>query len=109
MMIGQLRERVTFQKRGPDADGQPLGAWIEPGLSVRACVIALKGREPVLQARLQGVQPVEITVRASDQAREVTDAWRVTWRGQIYNINSIAPDPQRTWIVVLAEADTTDA
>lgn len=108
MAGGQLRERVTFQRRGPDDNGDPLGDW-EDGFSVAARVRAMRGTEPVLQARLQGVQPLEITVRAMPKTNAIGTDWRVRWNGRSFNIRSKAPDETHQFIAIIAEDDGSDA
>lgn len=99
---GELRERVTFQQRGEDANGDRLGDW-EAGFTVSARVRALRGSEPVLQSRLQGVQPYSVTIRDSTAARQITTAWRAVWGGRHLNIRAIAPDERGAFIDLMME------
>lgn len=101
---GERRERVTFQQRGLDANGDRLGAFASD-FSRWARVQALKGGEPVLQSRLRGVQPVQITVLRDSDTTTVTTAWRFTWNSTDYNIRAIAPSEDRSEIVMLADDD----
>lgn len=109
MSAGQLRERPTFSQRSLDENGDRLGDWEQPGLTVWARVTPLKGSEPVIQARLQGVQPVSVVVRSSTATRAITSAWRMMWQGVPYNIEAIAPDERRAFISIMAKADQSDA
>lgn len=104
---GQLRERIVFQRRGVDENGDRLGAWSDD-FSVAARVRAMRGTEPVIQARLQGVQPLEVTVRWQPKTRQVDTGWRLTWQGRPYNIRSVAPDETRQFIALIAEHDQSD-
>lgn len=103
---GEMRDRVTFQKRGPDENGDPLGPWIDR-FSVAAQIVYLKGTEPVMAQRLQGVQPAVIVVREGANARMITTAWRAedARTGVGYNITSVSPSKSRGFIDILAQSD----
>jgi head-tail adaptor len=75
---GDLRERVTFQRRGELSDGfgnEVTGDWADQ-FTVAARVQARLGGEEVVASRLAGVQPLILTVRSSSQTRQVTSGWR---------------------------------
>lgn len=106
---GELSERVTFQRKGLDVNGDPLGPWEEPGLTVWAKIVYLRGGETVTEQRLQGVRPCVITVRDSRDLREVTSAWRgrgATPRiaGVEFALKSAEPSRDVGFIDLLAEA-----
>ncbi len=101
---GDLRDRVTFEARGEDANGDPLGAWA-PQFTVWAQMVWLRGSEAALQQRLEGRQPVAIVVRTSSQTRGITTAWRaVNARNaeQRFNITAVSPAKEPGFIDVLA-------
>lgn len=101
---GDLRDRITFEARGEDANGDPLGPWA-PRFTVWAQMVWLRGSEAALQQRLEGKQPVAIVVRASSQTRGITTAWRaVNARNadQKFNITSVSPAKEPGFIDVLA-------
>lgn len=104
---GQRRDRVIFQQRGEDANGDRLGDWVD-GVVRWARVLVLRGGEAVLQARLQGQQPIQVTVLSTAATRAVTTAWRIWWNEAPYNIRSIAAGERRDEIVILAEWDQSD-
>lgn len=108
MSAGLLRQRPTFSQRTIDENGDRLGPWEEPGLTVWARVVALKGSEPVIQSRLQGVQPLSVTIRASSSTQAISTAWRLIWQGVAYNIEAIAPDERGVFLNIMAKADNTD-
>ena len=88
-----LKDRVTLQRRGQDANGEPNGPWStvasEAGDQAWAAkIIHLKGGEPVMAQRLQGVRPAVIVVRACGLTREADNSWRAIDRrdGQIYEL-----------------------
>ena len=103
---GQLRDKVRFEQRGLDANGDRLGDWDEDnGLTRSARIVFRRGSEAVLQQRLQGVQPVDITIRSDAATRLITTDWRAvdTRSGQTFNIIAITPDEGRAYITLLAE------
>lgn len=107
---GKRRERLTFQQRGLDANGDRLGPWDVAGGVIRwGRVVSRTRGEGVLQQRLQGVQPAELTVLADSETRLITTAWRMVWNATPYNIRAVAPDETRAEIYILAEADQSDA
>ena len=89
---GQLRERITFERRAEadDGYGNPIAGGWTAQLTVAARVLPLRGTEAVTAARLEGRQPVVITVRASGQARAIGADWRAVdaRRGTIYAITA---------------------
>jgi head-tail adaptor len=107
---GQRRERVTFQQRGLDANGDRLGAWDAAGGFTRwARVKPLRGGEAVLQARLQGLAPVEIIVLADSETIDITSAWRAVWGGVSYALSAPQPSENRREITFAAQAGGSDA
>ncbi|MGH6978203.1 MAG: phage head completion protein [Brevundimonas sp.] len=99
-----MRDSVTFQRRGLDANGDPLGPW-ESVMTVAAEINWLRGSETALQSRIEGVQPVAMAIRDSAQAREINGGWRVINArntAQQMNITAVAPSPTRGFIDVLA-------
>lgn len=101
---GDLRDRLSFQKRAADANGDPLGAWTDQ-FTVSAQIVWLRGSEPVLQQRLEGKQPVAFVVRTSSQARQIDTSWRaVNARNtdQVFNITAVSPNKDRGFLDILA-------
>lgn len=103
-----LRNRVMFQRRGLDANGDALGAWEEHS-TVWAQAIWLRGSETAIAGRLEGKQPVALVIRTSRQAREITTAFRavaVSGRdvvpGAKLNITAVSPAKEAGFIDVLA-------
>lgn len=103
---GNLRSKVMFQRRTEDANGDLLGPFED--VSARAAeIIYLRGGEPVMAQRLQGVQPAVVAVYADSVTRTVTNAWRLidSNTGQIHEITApptITPD--RRWVEILTTA-----
>jgi SPP1 family predicted phage head-tail adaptor len=104
---GDLRDRVAFDKEvaGDDTYGNTVTGFAEQ-FAVAAQIRFLRGTEPVIAQRLQGVQPAVITVRASADTKQVDASWRArdTRTGAIFNIRSVTPSDDRAWIDLLCEA-----
>lgn len=99
MSAGKFREKLRFEKRTIGADdgyGNREQGWADQFTEL-ADVLPMKGSEPVIAARLGGVQPVIITIRSSAYARLVAPDWRAVdvRSGVIYNIKSGANFDQR--------------
>jgi SPP1 family predicted phage head-tail adaptor len=116
MAAGKLRERVIFESRTPDADGDGAGNF-EQGFVERfrcaAQITPLKGGEAVQASRLSGVQPCIIRVRYSSASRQVTPDWRILnarlndTRGNpvAYNIRSgMNTDEKREYLDFMCES-----
>lgn len=108
MQPGELRERITFQARAISSDGygNQQGEWVDE-FTVAAKVEPRFGGEAIQAARLAGNQPVNITIRYSSDAAQITTDWRaVDARDatKTYNLRSVTnPDMRRRWIEILAE------
>lgn len=101
---GDLRDRITFEARGEDDNGDPLGPW-EARFTVWAQLVWLRGSETVMQQRLEGRQPVAIMIRASSSAQAVGVGWRaVNSRDgrQKFNITAVSPANTPGFLNVLA-------
>jgi len=122
MPAGRYRERVILQERGApgtgsesggegggDGYGNSEGAWVER-FRCAARILPLKGRDEITAQRLQGVQPVVITIRASAAAREVNSDWRAldARSGRSYAIRSVTETERRDAIELLCEAGLAD-
>ena len=86
---GRRNCRVRFERRGLDDNNDRLGAW-EEVTTCAARIQPLKGAEPVLAQRLDGVQPFVIYVMASSLTRPIDNTYRAvnTRSGEIYGINA---------------------
>ena len=110
MPAGGLRERLRFEKRAAQADdgyGNREGDW-ECQFDEYARVRPLTGSEPVIAARLTGVQPVRITVRSCYQTRLITSGWRaVDTRDETRTFAITAPpanlDEKNRYLDIMAE------
>lgn len=108
MEAGKLRESITFSSRTstPDEYGNPETGGFTDEFTVSARVRVLKGGEGVLAVRLQGTQPVLITVRSSPDTKQITTEWRAVDANdasKIYNIRAVTPDEVGDAIDLLCE------
>jgi hypothetical protein len=111
---GDLRERVRFEAQALDENGDRNGAWgtvdadrITMAAGIKTLLGSVRGAEEVMSERLQGRQPVVITVRNCAATRTIDTTWRAVdaRSGVIYGLKSIAPLPTRDFIDFLAEAE----
>lgn len=76
---GSLNCRLTFQRRETinDPDGSTRGEWIDQ-FTVPARLQPRYGSnaESLMASRMQSMQPYNLTIRSSGQARQVTSSWR---------------------------------
>ncbi|MFC7399586.1 phage head closure protein [Chelatococcus sp. GCM10030263] len=112
MAAGDLRERFAFDEREETTDdvGNTVGSWVERFVTA-ARVRPLKGGEAVMADRLQGRQPVVITIRYFQAAAAVTPAWRArdARSGRLYNITAVANmDEHRRYLDLLATTGEAD-
>ena len=111
MAAGDLRARYTFPRRTAaqgvnniDVPGD-WGAAAPDAYTCAAQTTWLKGTEAVQAARLQGSQPVILTIRASAAARLIDDSWRaVDARDaeRVFDITSATLTADRAWVEILA-------
>jgi hypothetical protein len=89
---GELKDRVRFDSRALNANGDPLGPFA-PGFTVWAKLDYLRGSEVAIQQRLEKRQPVSVTVRDSSQARTINPAMQMvnTRTGEIFNVTAATP------------------
>jgi head-tail adaptor len=112
---GSLRSRVMLQQRRLDDNGDRLGDWetVSSGATDHAWwaeILALRGGEPVMAQRLQGVQPVIIAVRANPTTRAIDNAYRVIGvpDRQVYDITAATLTMDRAWVEILATGKLGD-
>lgn len=103
---GALTERVHFQRRDEQDDGygNPVAGDFTTQFTEPARLQPKLGSEPVLAARLTGVQPFSLVVRSSARTRTVTPAWRAVnaRSGAVYNIATVANmDERNAWLEML--------
>jgi head-tail adaptor len=108
---GALRYRLTFAERDTVEDeyGNIGLTWIDR-FTVSGNITAKVGGEAVDAARLQGRQPVILTVRRSTDTRQVTTDWKATEveSGTEFNIRTsvdpfIGTSQHGLWFEMIAE------
>lgn len=103
---GDLFYRVICRKRENVEDG--FGNTVGDLVSQFSCNAAYRhkrGNEEVLAARLQGVHPIEIVVRANSLTKQITTDWQIVdaRNGTEYAVRDVAPTPDRAWYILLCE------
>ena len=103
-----LQDRVAFDLRAdaPDDYGGTAGDFVEQFI-VSARINRKLGGERIIAARLDGHQPVTITVRSSVDTDQIAPDWRArnVRTGEIFNIRSIAENDG--FLDVLCESGVT--
>jgi head-tail adaptor len=101
---GELTRRVTFQARGLDDNGDPLGDWAD--LATRFAKITPNiGGEGVIDKRLEGSQPVVIHVRRDAVTKAIDNsdrAFDALDPATIWNIASVIWNQREDMIEILA-------
>jgi len=99
--VGTYRERLMFQKRATVADdgtGNTEGDWVDQ-FSEQCNIVAARGGEQALAARLQNIRPVEVEIHQSNRSRLIATDWRAINarnRSEVYNIHDIRdPDGRK--------------
>lgn len=109
-----MRRRIAFQTRNvsPDGAGNVETTGWTPQFTRAAQVRPKLGGEEVTAARLQGTQPVTITVRSDSQTRTIATTWRANDQrnGIAYDIKSISnPDQKNIYLELMCVAGVGDA
>lgn len=107
---GKLDRRVTLSRRVEQSDGfgNMVGEWT-PAFSRWCNVRYLRGTEAVMAARLEGRQPVIVTVRKDSETDTIDPGMRATIDGRVYNIRELPrPSDDRLFLEFLAESGVAD-
>lgn len=111
MKAGSLYHLFAFDARDAVSDGagNTQGAFVEQ-FQCNAGRLVLRGGETVMAARLEGRQPVILSVRAETRTNRITSDWRArdVRTGEVFNIRSIQPSEKRDAIELLCEAGVAD-
>jgi hypothetical protein len=112
---GQMAWRFRFERRELDQNGDRLGAWGDSAVTLAAKFFALRGSprssEEVFSERLQGRQPIILTVRDCAASRLIASDWRAVdaRTGAVYGVKAAAPNSDDiAYIDILAEAEGTN-
>lgn len=107
MRADRLHEHIAFDKPVEQSDGQggTVNGWQEQ-FQCRAHYRFLRGGESVQAARLEGRQPLVITVRSSSETRQVETQWRIrdVRTGTVFQVKAINPTEDRRFLEILAES-----
>lgn len=94
---GKLRHRLQLQRRALDSNGDPLldtnGEQVEEWetfATVWGSIYPLSAREFVQSQEVQSEVVARITIR---YRADVNSTVRIVYRGKIYNIAGVLPDP----------------
>ena len=91
---GALRDRYTFQRQGAPVGDADQGAYADV-LTCAAATAFLRGGEGVQAQRLQGSQPVVLTIRVCAAARQITNAWRAVDArdaSRVFDVTGVEPN-----------------
>lgn len=114
-MIGSLDRRVAFDAptSAPNGQGGTISGWSEQ-MKVWANFRFLRGGEVVQGARLEGRQPVVVTIRVSTAAKLITPEWRMRDLrdvdstffpdGKLYAIRTCPPPGREGFIELTCES-----
>jgi len=101
---GELSRRVVFDSPSTDEEGVVDG-WTPAVLHAWARFRYLRGGETVQAARLDGRQPVVVTIRATETARTITSDWRMRDEDDmVYNVRTAIPSDDRAWVELTVES-----
>lgn len=104
--MSPMTHTVAFDQplNAPDGYGGAVQGWGEV-FRARASLRFLRGGETVQAARLQGRQPVVVTIRASGAAAQITPGWRMRDRAEtVFNIRSVVRTDDRMFYELTAES-----
>lgn len=106
MDSGKLRDRIAIESKSTtrDDNGQPVNSWTEFA-RVWAWMKYPKGKE-VLAA-----DQVKIEIHASVRIRyreDINENMRVTFKGKIFDIHAILPDPDREFLDLMVTIGTNE-
>lgn len=111
LRAGQMKWRFKFDRRTSVNDGLGNfdGPWAEQ-FEARARRQDLRGGESVIASRLQGVQPVVLSIYVSADSLAVTPDWRArdARTGEIFNIRAVTPAEDNRHIDLLCEKGVAD-
>jgi SPP1 family predicted phage head-tail adaptor len=92
---GELQHRLQFESPAPENDeyGNTVEGWL-PEFIRWARIMPTRGGETVMAERLQGRQPVVVTVRQDFETRRIKADWRAidARSGEVYAVRSPPAD-----------------
>ena len=110
MKSGQLRQRLTLERRGTtrDSSGGVVDTWETVAAGIHAKVFHKTGSEQVLSERIKGVTVMDIHMRLStnNSAMKTDDRLTNDRTGELYNIVSVLPDMKGRVLMITATLGT---
>ena len=102
MQAGQLRDRITIQRKtaGTDAWGAPLPEAWEDYTTVRANVRHLSGTESIKAGADVSVVRASIRIR---WRTDITAGMRVVFGAAVYDVEAPVPGPRREYVDLQAK------
>lgn len=102
--IGSMNERITLEAeiRTPDLSGGYSVIW-QPVTTLWALATPLSAREKWDAGQVTASAAYRFTVR---QQEDIDTTQRLNWKGKIFNIRSVTPQPGRQFIDITAEEGT---
>lgn len=104
-VIGKLDHRAVFSvpTESVDANGGIVNGWAEQ-FTRWAARHYLRGSEQVRAARLEGRQPVVLTVRLDSETETIKTDWKVEIGAAAYNVRTVEPHDDRMYLDLLCES-----
>lgn len=103
----RLTRRAAFYaypKIERDPDGRRFGPRTHQ-FTVSANVLPIRGGESIMQARMVSKNPAIVTVRLSEQTRQITAEWEIEIDGQKYDVKERPRESaDRAFLEMLTEA-----
>lgn len=106
---GAMRDKIRFERRAADENGDPSGDWQEI-VTLSAQIVWLRGDAQLLAQRLQGLQPAVFKVRACAESRALDNTCRAVdarilnpQKGDYFAIKAVNLSADRADVEVLAE------
>jgi head-tail adaptor len=117
---GVFKERVAFDQRinADDGYGNRQDYFVE-AFTCHAGFGPMKGGEAVLAARLEGIQPINVRLRANTTTDAIRVDWRMRdlrdgawadapdnrdWSGPLYAIKSMIRTPDRKYVDLIVSS-----
>lgn len=103
-VAGMLRHRLHFNRRALDANGRRNGPW-ERQFTLQVDIDYLRGTQSAVEQRLQGIQPVTITLRDSSVSRLIATNWQAVNahdETEVFDVTASSPAKRRGWRNLLA-------
>lgn len=109
MQAGDLRHRVTFQRRSKEEDGfgEQATGWIDVVAGVSAAIVPLNGRELIAAQAIMSETTHQVTIRYHPAlaVSRVVAALRMVFNGRYFNIQSSLNEDERNRMIVMMASE----